>query len=327
MTEGQPVESRGRGSWCVCLSADEPYAFLLLMTLTTTARHHHGPLDVIVLADGLSEASQEAARAVAERAGWNLLMIEVGKLTGQLAATSASDQSVASRAGLARLFVADVLPDHYRRAIYLDVDVMVCSDLRPLAEVDLGGCVIAAVDEPGPIGDHVATFRSDGLLTDDRYFNAGVLVIDVERWRSGNESAGLAATISEVGDRARFGDQDYLNVHFRGRWCRLEPVWNVQSRHFYPRESRFRLRSTGEVDLPSLWRDRRIVHFNSPRRPWVGNSDHPGRPSYLLAWARSSHRSMPSPTGASLASLVTDRATFRSAIDVGVLRLGRRRRR
>jgi lipopolysaccharide biosynthesis glycosyltransferase len=93
----------------------------------------------------------------------------------------------------ARVYLADTLPPDVRRVTYLDSDVVVVDDVRALASVDLGGRVVAApeychADFRGYFTD---AFWSDPALNatfNGRrpcYFNTGVMVMDVGKWRAG----------------------------------------------------------------------------------------------------------------------------------------------
>ncbi|KAL6593799.1 hypothetical protein ACP70R_048700 [Stipagrostis hirtigluma subsp. patula] len=93
----------------------------------------------------------------------------------------------------ARVYLADTLPRGVRRVTYLDSDVIVVDDIRTLASVDLGGHAVAA-----PEYCH-ANFRNyftdafwshrelNGTFAGRRpcYFNTGVMVMDVDKWRAG----------------------------------------------------------------------------------------------------------------------------------------------
>ncbi|CAL9037526.1 probable galacturonosyltransferase-like 4 [Musa acuminata AAA Group] len=93
----------------------------------------------------------------------------------------------------ARIYLAEILPPEVRRVIYLDSDIVVVDDIRHLWEVELEGHVVAAPEYCHANFTKYFTdaFWSDATLSstfDGRqpcYFNTGVMVMDVEMWRSG----------------------------------------------------------------------------------------------------------------------------------------------
>ncbi|GJN07827.1 hypothetical protein PR202_ga25692 [Eleusine coracana subsp. coracana] len=93
----------------------------------------------------------------------------------------------------ARVYLADTLPPHVRRVTYLDSDVVVVDDIRALASVDLGGHVVAA---PEYCHANFSSYFADAFWSDPAlnrtfrgrrpcYFNTGVMVMDVGKWREG----------------------------------------------------------------------------------------------------------------------------------------------
>ncbi|XP_062190076.1 probable galacturonosyltransferase-like 4 [Phragmites australis] len=93
----------------------------------------------------------------------------------------------------ARIYLADTLPSDVRRVIYLDSDVVVVDDVHKLWSVDLGGHVVAA---PEYCHVNFTKYFTDAFWSDPYlsatfrgrrpcYFNTGVMVMDVAKWRQG----------------------------------------------------------------------------------------------------------------------------------------------
>ena len=124
----------------------------------------------------------------------------------------------------ARLLISDFLPADARRAVYIDTDVVFGCDVLELADLPLNSAHAGAV----PNGDEDDTriqFLRLGI-TADRYYNAGILLLDIEVWRSlghTNRSLEIAAS---YGSRLHLHDQDALNVLLAGP----RPKWSDASR-------------------------------------------------------------------------------------------------
>jgi lipopolysaccharide biosynthesis glycosyltransferase len=116
----------------------------------------------------------------------------------------------------------DILRDE-KRTIYSDVDVLCTGDLRPLWEIDLKGRVIGAVSE-GQDGEFKKKLL--GLTDDAPYFNAGMLVMDLEAMRAERSPAVLMENTIKYADRIAWPDQDIINITFRSRILELEMIWN-----------------------------------------------------------------------------------------------------
>ncbi|XP_051131355.1 probable galacturonosyltransferase-like 4 [Andrographis paniculata] len=96
----------------------------------------------------------------------------------------------------ARIYLPDILPPDVTRVIYLDSDLVVVDDIAELWEVGLRGKVVAAPEycHANLTNYFTPAFWSDPELSrafEGRrpcYFNTGVLVMDVEKWRAGGYS-------------------------------------------------------------------------------------------------------------------------------------------
>jgi lipopolysaccharide biosynthesis glycosyltransferase len=181
-----------------------------------------------------------------------------------------------------RLLMSEVLPPSVHRILYLDCDIMLRGDLANLWCLPLSNAIVAAAPDPDFTHNHVL-----GLPDDAPYFNAGVLLVDLARWRSEAIGQNALAFAAAHPDRLTYNDQCALNWVLRGRWRVLDPAWNLQT-------SALSRVVKGEIQyfnpIPSSATDARIVHFNAPGRPWLYMDDHPFKPDYLAYKARTPWR-------------------------------------
>jgi len=155
----------------------------------------------------------------------------------------------------ARFLIPRIFPDTVSRVLYLDADILVLNDLSELWETNLEGAVLGAVlDGLDP------QLKSDrpGLEEIPRvcsYFNAGVLLIDLQRWRKEGVSERALAYLRKH-PLSPYADQDALNVVCDARWKQLDRRWNFQEHY------RKRLAGTPPAERPG------IVHFVTSSKPW-----------------------------------------------------------
>jgi lipopolysaccharide biosynthesis glycosyltransferase len=168
-----------------------------------------------------------------------------------------------------RLFLADVIPADARRVVYLDSDLVVLHDVSELAHADLEGRTVGAVQSFSTPYLRVAgpAFAAVDCREDTPYFNAGVLVIDAERWRSGRVKERALEFLAQRFEQIRFWDQDALNFALMGDWEQLDLRWNRTSDyHGYA--------GTGHSDAfpVAAWRSLAtpyVAHFVSGYKPWT----------------------------------------------------------
>jgi lipopolysaccharide biosynthesis glycosyltransferase len=247
----------------VALTVDENYAVGAAVTIASLADHvpKGSDLDIWLLHTGLDSVKIGLiSRAVARGTG-RLHPLELS--AGQLALPIQSDYI--SRATFGRLYLGDILPLECRRVLYFDCDLLVTGDLQELLNIDLGGRVIAAVSEPTlPVEANPRTYerlRDPRLDPDMPYFNAGVLIIDLDIWRRTQLGARALSFVAQY--RPALMDQDALNAVASGQWLELDPMWNTISYWFRSRSRQRRYKA--------LLRRSRIIHYAGHRKPWLRN--------------------------------------------------------
>ena len=171
-----------------------------------------------------------------------------------------------------QLLMDRLVPADIRRVIYLDPDMLINGSLDELWTVDLENYIVAAVSDPGVnenrwLRDDIG--RKIGLDRTSSYFNAGVLVIDLCRWRK----AGLAERALNFAvdrpDLITFWDQCALNHVVNGRFKELSKHWNFQTDHLRWSNRKCTLDSLREVGAA------KIIHFSGPLKPWLYLTNHP----------------------------------------------------
>jgi lipopolysaccharide biosynthesis glycosyltransferase len=165
-----------------------------------------------------------------------------------------------SKMTFARLLIPRLFPETVRRVLYLDADLLVFDDLDPLWEADLEGAVLGAVLDGLDL--HLKKNGKPGLEGMPRvrnYFNSGVLLIDLPRWRKEQISERSLDYLTRH-PRSPFSDQDALNVACDGLWKRLDPRWNFQNHH-----------QTSILDMGPQERPA-VVHFVTSVKPWKPSS-------------------------------------------------------
>lgn len=188
-----------------------------------------------------------------------------------------------------RLFIQDILSD-YDKAIYLDADLIVLSDLAELYNVKIdNGYLLAAAKDPDSAGLYCGAhpgaeeyFNTSQLdlrkqkYVDDvlklknpyDYFQAGVLLLNLvairKEWK--NDKAINLALSREW----ELQDQDVLNVLADGKVTFLDMSWNVMFDWKYKR-----LKNVISLAPHQLYKEYieahaapKIIHYAAPDKPW-----------------------------------------------------------
>ena len=157
-----------------------------------------------------------------------------------------------------KLGLPDLLPENVEKVLWLDSDVIVLDDVAELWDQSLEGARLAAVaDSVVPFAGSawgISHHRELGIDPRARYFNAGVMLIDVAGWRRDGIAAKAFDYLHRFGESVTFWDQEGLNAALAEQWVALDERWNHNA-------SLPRKKSRGQ-ELPA------IVHFAGRLKPW-----------------------------------------------------------
>lgn len=130
-----------------------------------------------------------------------------------------------------RLFIYYFLPPTIKKAIYMDVDMIVLKDIESLWQTDLNNYVIGAVTDLFKVVSSprvgIKNYKELGIHPDTKYFNTGLLIFDLEKWREMNATQLILDTIRDNGDFVTHPDQYGFNVVFSNNWFELDSRWNT----------------------------------------------------------------------------------------------------
>lgn len=171
-----------------------------------------------------------------------------------------------------RISISELLNEDIHRAIYLDSDLIVKGNIAELWNTDLKGKIIGAIDDP--LGD----LRMDELQIPFMYsyFNAGVLVIDLENWRKQQITKKVLAYIKENPTKLVYWDQDALNAILYDKRMSIHPKWNVQTVMYQDNyESLF-----DKDEYRDAITNPAIIHYTSASKPWHITNNHPLKDEY-----------------------------------------------
>jgi lipopolysaccharide biosynthesis glycosyltransferase len=247
------------------MSCDGNYAMQLATALRSIVENNRNawPLQITIATHDLTEVAR--ARIVASLPQGSSLIDWISVDLNLFEKFPTYMQT--SRIIYARLLIPCWFSPTVGRVLYLDTDTLVLDDLTPLWKMDMQGAVIGAVlDGLDPQLKRAAAGVHDLPRVRD-YFNSGVLLIDLDRWRAERVSERALKYLAEYPE-PRFPDQDALNVVCDGRWKKLDQRWNFQDHH-----------KTSFADMSSKQRPA-IVHFVTGAKPWNPSSLNPNAALY-----------------------------------------------
>lgn len=164
-----------------------------------------------------------------------------------------------------RLFISDILPEDVHKIIYLDGDMVVRHSLNHLWNIDVSDCAIGVVHDEDE-KNHIKSQRLSYPMMNG-YFNAGMLLINLDYWREHDCLSRFIHYIRDSCDEIIMHDQDVLNavLHNEKRW--LPVTYNFQVGFLFEGEKR---RYVDEIydEVGIAMQDPSIIHYCMHGKPW-----------------------------------------------------------
>jgi lipopolysaccharide biosynthesis glycosyltransferase len=267
----------------IVYSSDENYVQHMGVSMLSLFKSNQDApqLDVYIIANDISAESRSKLEQLAQPYHRTLHWIDFTPFRNSLTLNMEWPISISS---YARLFLPKMLPDSCQRVLYLDCDTVICDSLQSLWQTDMQGYSVAAVmDLIAP------SFKNKiGLMDDDIYVNAGILLIDIQRWRDTQILDKFLSYITDCRGRVTHHDQGVINHTLNGQIYVLHPRYNAMTPFFtskYKKLLRFyQLKKYYEQDtLLDATRTPAIIHYTPEfvGRVWETGCKHPKANLYL----------------------------------------------
>ncbi|KAH7566464.1 hypothetical protein ACOSQ2_023280 [Xanthoceras sorbifolium] len=171
----------------------------------------------------------------------------------------------------ARNYLANLLPPCVEKVVYLDSDLVVVDDIAMLAATPLGDHAVLAAPEycnANFTSYFTPSFWSNPTLSmafagrNACYFNTGVMVIDLERWREGDYTTKITEWMEL---------QKRMRIYELGS---LPPFLLVFAGNIAPVDHRWNQHGLGGDNYRGLCRDLHsgpvsLLHWSGKGKPWV----------------------------------------------------------
>lgn len=163
-----------------------------------------------------------------------------------------------SEATYYRLFIEDVIPKSVNSLLYLDCDIICVKD--PLEMMQNNFIKLSSLNKTiGVVFEDFSQEEQDEIrdrlnIDIQQYFNAGVMFINLTRWRNSDVPNKSMEIIKNMGSKLKYWDQDILNKIFNKDLYKLHSELNfildIQNTLTVPKETIF-------------------IHYAGSFKPWT----------------------------------------------------------
>ncbi len=153
-----------------------------------------------------------------------------------------------------RLLIPSLKPE-LKKILYIDTDTVILDDIFYLYNISLEDYALGACWNKTRVLYNTDTKDLLQLSDDYKYFNAGVLLIDIQKWIKDDIVNKLFKIQKEYADKILHADETLLNKYFDNNYKILDIKYNYLDYD----------------DLNSPNHEVCIRHFATPMKPWNSN--------------------------------------------------------
>ena len=231
----------------ICVACDDNYAEFAGVVITSVLNNAKpdDKLSFFILDGGISGTKKQEILSLKAIKDCNINFVEIDESLFE-DYKKIKTHSYLTIPAYYRLKLPSLLPN-IDKIIYLDCDTVANTSLYPLFNTNIANFAIGAVKD----------INKRMLKRNPKYFNSGVLLINLKYWRNNNIEEKLLQFTKANIDNIKVGDQEVLNRVLNNEVKILEDNWNVQSSNFTNRSS--------YTSSP------KIIHFVARNKPWKEN--------------------------------------------------------
>lgn len=199
-----------------------PYAGASIASLFENNKHLD-QIRIFILGEELSQFSCARFRTLSAEYGRCLSFVNTESLMVLMKEMNMPSYRGSYAANM-RLFLSFILGDDVDRILYLDADTIVTGKLDELCTIDMGDHPVAMCLD-SLVRRHKKRL---GFNMADFYYNSGVILFSMDKWREKRCSERIADHVKNVRAWYASPDQDLLNVVLKGEIMKLSPRYNIQ---------------------------------------------------------------------------------------------------
>ena len=161
-----------------------------------------------------------------------------------------------SQATFYRLYISSLFENEQLKLVYLDADIVCVSN--PLEEILEVFDNMKKEEKTLGFADEFYRHQNDEPfnrlnMSNQKYFNAGVMFIDLQTWKLKNYSEKAIELIDILKNKAQFWDQDVLNSLIDGDYLTIDVKLNYR---------------TSGIDVGKTTDDITFIHYSGKTKPW-----------------------------------------------------------
>lgn len=240
----------------VFMASDDNYAPFLCASMRSILENTSSLIEFNILDNGITEEKKnKILKSLEEFKNKEITFFDMAKFSSL---QEFPDLRHYTKTTFCRYFIPDLCKNH-KKVLYFDVDTIIKGDILELFNQDLDGYPIGAILEDFYPANY--TVLKEKIFPEfnggDKYFNAGILVIDLEKFKKENCQKKLIELTIQLNDRLSCADQDVFNIVFENNFKILDYKFN-----FMPDHKHFLFEKHPDISVEPV-----ILHY-AAGKPW-----------------------------------------------------------
>ncbi|HVS70144.1 MAG TPA: glycosyltransferase [Phycisphaerae bacterium] len=275
----------------VAYASDANYSIPMAVSMLSCAANLSGHEETTfwLISDGISPDFIDTLRSRIERIN-SQCQLEVLNPAQEISQLHFRDyKNHLNRSTLLRLLFPKLLPKDVTKLFYIDSDTVVVGPLPLSADHHHSPAAVTAARDFGTLFFEDRWPDLEGTKEGKHhYFNAGILLLDLDVWRQENIAESLFHLLATTNRNMQYQDQDAINWFFQGKITEIDWTYNLQTAAFtFTGDLRRKVISQAhELGYAESKRhEARIIHYTGPK-PWVRGMSDPFRPAWWKALSK-----------------------------------------
>jgi lipopolysaccharide biosynthesis glycosyltransferase len=243
----------------VVFAVNKGFICYLMVALRTLGRNNNYPINIHLIYSNLNQRHLNQIAKICHEFHYNFKPIKINKSLFE----GAPEMGHLKFEAYYRLAIPNIIDANC--VLYLDCDILIRSNISELFEINLDSYAIAAVEDP--VYNPRQTLK---MKTDSRFFNSGILMMNLDYWRQNNLSKIILDFAIENHNLLKCADQCALNAIIGLDYIALNKIYNYQS-HLMKFDEKY---INGLISA-------KIIHFTGPFKPTHYLCKHPYKDLYL----------------------------------------------
>lgn len=262
------------------LASDNNYAEFVAVVIASALANNTDFLHFHLLFNDIDDSTIDLLKAQIPSDRGELHRYDIWDLQSKLQIRVPDTIAISS---YARLLLPSILPYNISKVLYLDCDTVITDNLSEFWNTNLRNNYIAGVLDTLPNNESKLNI---GLPINAPYINAGVLLINLDLWRTDHLQQRFIDFLLGHNGQVHHHDQGIINAVCHGKVQVIHPRYNCTSNYYsHPYELLQRTNTPfySREEYEEATSHPAILHFTEGfyNRPWTANCHHPSKKLYI----------------------------------------------